>query len=100
MCSPGRHRPIFFQSVLFGYGSVTIQVRGCNDINHQKPPTKLKNYGIGTSKKNFEVRRILARLSYCVKWKVQLEDVQSSRLVAICLEAYVCARCHITGELK
>lgn len=40
-------------------------------------------------RKNFEVRGILARLSYCVKWKVQLEDVQSSLLfVVICLEAY------------
>ena len=40
-------------------------------------------------RKNFEVRGVLARLSYCVKRKAQLEDVQSSRLfVVICLEAY------------
>lgn len=40
-------------------------------------------------RKNFDVRGILARLSYCVKRKVQLEDVQSSLLfVVICLEAY------------
>ena len=40
-------------------------------------------------KKYWGVRGILARLSYCVKRKVQLEDLQSSRLfVVICLEAY------------